>query len=116
MSNLIADAHRAIELLSYENPLVGDRAIAIAVIYKLIASYQGPEGYETWNEAAVDEKVKRLKAEKEIDLAFSMLAINGVPPERAKTVANGIDVLVTRMARENSFLREENADLKQDKS
>jgi len=34
---------------------------------------------------------------KEIDRAFQMLEVYGVPRERAKTVANGIQVLVTRI-------------------
>jgi hypothetical protein len=37
---------------------------------------------------------------REIDQAFSMLEHMGIPRERAKTVANGIDVLVTRLHRE----------------
>ena len=39
--------------------------------------------------------------------AFSMLGANGVPQERARSVANGIDVLATRMQRENTAQREE---------
>ena len=112
MSNLKAEADRAIEMLSYDEPLFGDRAFAISVILKLIAEYQGPPGYDTWNAAAVDERVKRIKAERELEFAFTILHINGVSPERAKTVSNGIDVLVTRMARDDQALREQIADLK----
>jgi hypothetical protein len=36
---------------------------------------------------------------REIDQAFSMLERFGVPRERAVTIANGIDVLITRMHR-----------------
>jgi hypothetical protein len=36
---------------------------------------------------------------REIDRAFSMLEHFGVPRERAVTIANGIDVLITRMHR-----------------
>lgn len=43
----------------------------------------------------------------EIDRSFSMLEILGVSPARAGTVANGIDVLHTRMARESRDLRAE---------
>jgi len=41
----------------------------------------------------------REQGELELGRAFSMLEINGVPRERAKTVSNGIDVLVTRLSR-----------------
>ena len=36
----------------------------------------------------------------ELERAFAMLTMHGVPKERAKTVANGIDVLMTRVDRE----------------
>lgn len=110
--DLVAEAHRAIEVLSYDDPLPGDRAYAISVIYKLIADHQGPLGYDTWKDAAVAEKVKRVNAERDLDMSFTALHINGVPPQRAKTVANGIDVLVTRMARDDMALREQIAELK----
>src|SRR5512135_2930693 len=42
----------------------------------------------------------RKKAENELAKAFSTLSICGVPQERARRVANGIEVLVTRMDRE----------------
>lgn len=35
-------------------------------------------------------------ADRQIELAYSMLAMNGVPRQRAGSVANGIDVLTTR--------------------
>lgn len=37
--------------------------------------------------------------------AFQMLAIHGVPKERARTLSNGVDVLATRMQREIAELR-----------
>ena len=40
----------------------------------------------------------------ELDLAFKMLEVHGVPKARARYVANGIGVLVTRMQRENDAL------------
>lgn len=36
------------------------------------------------------------RAEAELERAFSMLSMNGVPKDRTKTVSNGIDVLATR--------------------
>jgi hypothetical protein len=44
--------------------------------------------------------------ENEVNRAFSMLEANGVPRERAKTVANGIDVLATRLSKEVQTLEE----------
>jgi hypothetical protein len=40
----------------------------------------------------------------EIERAYQMLEVNGVPRERAKSVSNGISVLVNRMAKENAAL------------
>lgn len=36
----------------------------------------------------------------EVERAFKMLSVHGVPRERARTVANGIDVLSTRYSKE----------------
>jgi len=36
----------------------------------------------------------------EIDLAYTALGFYGVPKERAGSISNGIDVLVTRLKRE----------------
>jgi len=42
----------------------------------------------------------RWKAEAEVERAFQMLAVYGVPQERARTVGNGIEVLMQRMNKE----------------
>ena len=47
------------------------------------------------------------RAEQETKRAFDVLALYGVPQERAKTVANGIDVLATRCQREQQFAEQE---------
>lgn len=41
----------------------------------------------------------------DIDKSFQILGLYGVPRERAKTVHNGIEVLITRLARENEAIR-----------
>lgn len=46
--------------------------------------------------------------------AFQMLAIHGVPKERARTLSNGVDVLATRMQREITELRARVAELEKD--
>lgn len=45
--------------------------------------------------------VDELKAE--LEKAYQMLELNGVPRERAKSVANGIDVLASRFDKQNHF-------------
>jgi hypothetical protein len=55
------------------------------------------------------DEIELLRAE--LRNAFSILEAHGVPMERAKTVANGIDVLFTRMNKENKALNEEHFDM-----
>jgi soluble cytochrome b562 len=55
--------------------------------------------------AAVVDRMK--KAEAEIKRAFSALSLCGVPEERARSVANGIQVFVTRIDREHATLKAE---------
>lgn len=43
----------------------------------------------------------------EVKQAFRVLAAHGVPKERARTVANGIDVLLTRYSKEMQSLMSE---------
>jgi hypothetical protein len=43
----------------------------------------------------------------DLDKAFYVLEMYGVPKSRAKTVANGIDVLMTRMRKERFCLEAE---------
>ena len=52
------------------------------------------ERYRQKNDSSLVEKVKQL--ENQLEQAFSMLEVYGVPRERARYVANGIEVLVTR--------------------
>lgn len=37
-----------------------------AEIYRLREAVQGPDGYETWQDAATAERIRRIKAEKEL--------------------------------------------------
>lgn len=43
-----------------------DPVILWAEIHKLREEIKGPDGYQTWKDAAVDERIKRVKAEKEL--------------------------------------------------
>lgn len=57
-----------------------------------------------------DIEIERLKNELSLiqqsrELSFQQLEMNGVPRDRARTVHNGIDVLVTRMQREINDLK-----------
>ena len=38
-----------------------------AEIQRLEADQQGPDGFDTWKDAAIDERVRRVKAEAEIE-------------------------------------------------
>ena len=57
--------------------------------------------FEPFN--ALEVEIANLRAQ--IERAFQMLEINGVPRDRAKYVSNGIDVLATRLNREIADLR-----------
>lgn len=46
--------------------------------------------------------------------AFQMLEVHGAPKERARAIANGIDVLATRMQREITELRAALAEAEKD--
>lgn len=48
------------------NQSQGDAVAAWAEVHRLRAAVAGPEGYATWRDAATDERVKRLAAEREI--------------------------------------------------
>ncbi len=115
MADIFADAELAIGQLA--SGIITAKVLehAISVLIEITNAHRGPDKFATWQDAALDERAKLVAAKRELDLAFSMLEINGVPKERARTVSNGIDVLVTRMDRELQFLRAELADLKQDK-
>lgn len=52
--------------------------------------------------------------EREVERAYQVLEIHGVPRERAKSVGNGIDVLTTRLGRQVSDLEREVAELRRD--
>jgi len=49
---------------------------------------------------AEEATIRAETAETERERAFSMLSAEGVPRERAKTIANGVDVLATRYRRD----------------
>lgn len=61
-----------------------------------------------------DMRAERDAAKQELELAFSMLWTAGVTQERARTVANGISVLVQRMQREINAERAEAARWRED--
>src|SRR5215831_17223826 len=47
-----------------------------------------------------DQQKRIEQLEFDAERAYQMLEVNGVPRERAKSVANGIDVLIVRMGKE----------------
>lgn len=60
-----------------------------------------------------DEQADRMAAlEREVERAYQVLEIHGVPRDRAKSVGNGIDVLTTRLGRQVSDLEREVAELR----
>jgi hypothetical protein len=58
-----------------------------------------------WNEK-LQEQNKQLV--KDSERAYQVLSIYGVPKERAKSITNGIQVLVSRMDKETEILKEQN--------
>jgi len=61
-----AEADRIINRLSSSDPDFDDCIDAVAFIRKLVAEHKGPEGFATWNDAAVWERQRRLAAEKSL--------------------------------------------------
>jgi hypothetical protein len=61
-----AEADRIINRLSSSDPEFDDCIDAVAFIRKLVAEHKGPEGFATWNDAAVWERQRRLAAEKSL--------------------------------------------------
>lgn len=62
----VAEAPAQAGLPGVLEPLSGNEADPIrlwAEIWKLRNSMRGPEGFETWQDAAVDERIRRVKAE-----------------------------------------------------
>lgn len=48
------------------DPNESDPILLWAEIARLKAAIQGPEGYASWQEAATDERIRRVKAEREL--------------------------------------------------
>ncbi len=58
-----AEADRIIERLMSADPDFDDCTVAAAFIRRIVAEHKGPEGFATWREAAIAERVRRVKAE-----------------------------------------------------
>jgi hypothetical protein len=58
----------------------------------------------TWR-MSVHDKSKEKQGVSDLDRAYQTLEIYGVPKNRAKSVSNGIQVLVSRMDNEIEFLK-----------
>lgn len=61
-----AEADQIINRLSSSDPEFDDCIDAVAFIRKLVAEHKGPEGFATWKDAALDERHRRLAAEKRL--------------------------------------------------
>lgn len=57
------EADRIIGRLASSDPDFDDCADAAALIFKLVAEHKCPDGYATWKDAAVAERLRRLAAE-----------------------------------------------------
>lgn len=54
-----AEADRIIGRLSSADPDFEDCADAVALIHRLVAEHKGPDGFATWKDAAIAERMKR---------------------------------------------------------
>lgn len=61
-----AEADRLINRLMSADPEFDDCADAAAFIRRLVVEHRGPDGFETWKDAAIDEKMKRVRAEHDL--------------------------------------------------
>ena len=88
--------------------------LLVALQFALTSQAEQIKGLEAaarfWQDKAGDmaEQVRKLEAE--LDQAFSMLEMNGVPKERARHIANGIDVLTTRYRKRTTELEQQLAE------
>lgn len=72
--------------------------VAVAAeLYRLAPGRKPPNGDDIL--VLCDAAEASLRATNEIERAYQILEVNGVPRGRARNIANGIDVLVTRMER-----------------
>lgn len=72
--------------------------VAVAAeLYRLAPGRKPPNGDDIL--VLCDAAEASLRATNEIERAYQILEVNGVPRDRARNIANGIDVLVTRMER-----------------
>lgn len=58
-----AEADRVINRLGSSDPDFDDCAAAVALIRTLIANMKGPDGFATWKDAAVAERLRRVNAQ-----------------------------------------------------
>ena len=66
----------------------------------------GSEGYDC--DCHTEEQAKKIsELEKEIEKAYQILERFGVPRGRARSIPNGIQVLVSRMDKEIFYLKEQ---------
>jgi hypothetical protein len=83
----IPDADRVLARLSSSDPDFDDCAAACALIYRLCHEIKGPDGYATWKDAATDERVRRIRAERALaqrnDVSLGELAAVLVPQPAA---------------------------------
>lgn len=63
MSDIFTEAERVLSGLKSYTPGFDAVADAAALIYRFVAEHRGPDGFATWKEAAVAERVRRVKAE-----------------------------------------------------
>lgn len=54
------EADRVLDRLNSSDPDFDACAAAAALIYKLVSQVQGPPGFATWQDAAVDERMRRI--------------------------------------------------------
>ena len=57
------EIERVIARLDSSDPDFDDCADAVALIHRLAAEIKGPDGYATWRDAAIAERVRRVSAE-----------------------------------------------------
>jgi hypothetical protein len=58
------EADRVLDRMNSSDPDFDDCAAACALIYRLVGELKGPDGFATWNDACVAERVLRVAAEK----------------------------------------------------
>ena len=69
--DIFAEAARVLNRLNSDDPDFDDCAYAAALIHRFVDEHRGPDGFATWKDAAVAERLRRVKHERRMERSNS---------------------------------------------